>query len=166
LFLRACFALTVLLAVGLGVPARAQALRASQDAGFVSATPAAGAEDGRACGPSEDPDDVVDCGGELLAAWIDPGLLRLRRGACSRFLEELFAGSACRLGEDDCGRLRAVAPPPVETAATAGAAAAGCMIEDSMGHDAQGVVARARRAGSEHPPREAGRGPEPPPPRR
>jgi hypothetical protein len=64
------------------------------------------------CGDEGDPDAVL-CGGDLLADLIvDPSVLEMSRGACSRLLEALFQRAVCDPSDESCGKLYQGGLPP------------------------------------------------------
>ena len=77
--------------------------------------------EGRACGAEDDEAASVLCGGDLLAQFVDPARLVMKRAACSRLLDELFATQTCSLSAGECGQVRPCAPPPVQNMMAASA---------------------------------------------
>ncbi|MDC0717128.1 hypothetical protein [Nannocystis bainbridge] len=65
------------------------------------------------CGDEDDPDAEVLCGGDLLADLVvDPSVLKLSRGSCSRLLEVLFKRAVCDPTDETCGKLQRGGLPP------------------------------------------------------
>lgn len=64
------------------------------------------------CG-DEDPEAEVLCGGDLLAdLLVDPSVLEMSRGSCSRLLEALFQRAVCDPSDESCGKLHQGGLPP------------------------------------------------------
>lgn len=65
------------------------------------------------CGGEDDPEAEVLCGGDLLAdLLVDPSVLKLSRGSCSRLLEALFQRAVCDPSDAACGKLQQGGLPP------------------------------------------------------
>lgn len=104
------------------------------------------------CG-DEDGDEVdVLCGGDLLAdLLVDPSVLKLSRGSCSRLLEELFKRAVCDPRDESCGKINPGRIPPAvppDLVGPTGVAALGGVIA-ALGP--QRAVLRALRARDDPP---------------
>jgi hypothetical protein len=73
----------------------------------------------RICGDSDDEIDEVDivCGGDFLMSrlMIDPQLLVMSNGTCSRLLEQLFGDQTCDPMREECGGVHHSGVPPSRT---------------------------------------------------
>ncbi|MEZ4451182.1 MAG: hypothetical protein R3B09_17010 [Nannocystaceae bacterium] len=81
----------------------------------------------RICGEEEGVDEDIFCGGDLLLdGVVDPSLLAMSRGTCSRLLEELFGAPTCDPVLEECDEFcpRGGLPPPRPGASVAPASAA------------------------------------------
>ncbi len=74
----------------------------------------------RICGDSDDEIDEVDivCGGDFLMSrlMIDPQLLVMSNGTCSRLLEQLFGDQTCDPMREECGGVHHSGVPPSRSA--------------------------------------------------
>lgn len=117
------------------------------------------------CG-DEDPDAEVLCGGDLLADLIvDPSVLEMSRGACSRLLEALFERAVCDPSDESCGKLHQGGLPPRAPPRMSSPSGAGVLLAL-----AAGAAPRVERSASARPrdgPELSSRtiAPVPPPPR-
>ncbi|MCA9638011.1 MAG: hypothetical protein KC420_18410 [Myxococcales bacterium] len=72
----------------------------------------------RVCGDEDGDDDQVLCGNGLLTSsllFVDPSLLVMSRGTCSRLLEKIFGDQTCDPLRQDCDGLhQSGVPPPAE----------------------------------------------------
>lgn len=65
------------------------------------------------CGDEDDPEAEVLCGGDLLVDLVvDPTVLKLSRGSCSRLLEVLFEQAVCDPSDETCGKIQRGGLPP------------------------------------------------------
>lgn len=86
------------------------------------------------CGDEDDPDAEVLCGGDLLADLVvDPSVLKLSRGSCSRLLEVLFKRAVCDPTDETCGKLQPgglPARPPPDLLGPGSSAAVAALLRD------------------------------------
>ena len=81
------------------------------------------------CGDEASDEDDVLCGGDLLAdLFVDPAMLLMSRGTCSRLLEQLYTRQVCDPHKQDCGQLRRGALTPPSGPQLAAPAASGALI--------------------------------------
>lgn len=65
------------------------------------------------CGDEDSAEAEVLCGGDLLADLVvDPSVLKLSRGTCSRLLEVLYRRAVCDPSDERCGKLQRGGLPP------------------------------------------------------
>lgn len=118
------------------------------------------------CGDEDGAEADVLCGGELLAdLLVDPSVLRLSRGSCSRLLEELFKRAVCDPRDEQCGKVHdGRAPPavPPDLTAPTGAARLGGVVA-ALGP--QRAILRTLRARDDPPLASRSTRPLAPPPR-
>lgn len=119
------------------------------------------------CGDDESDEDDILCGGDLLAGLVvDPAMLLMSRGTCSRLLEQLYTRQVCDSAREDCGQLRRGAlTPPQGPQLSPPSAAAGLLAQhgDALAPDQARLRALRSRDGPD-PSSHASR-PIPPPPR-
>lgn len=86
------------------------------------------------CGDEDDPEAEVLCGGDLLADFVvDPSVLKLSRGSCSRLLEVLFKRAVCDPTDETCGKIQRgglPARPPPEILGPGSSAAISALLRD------------------------------------
>lgn len=89
------------------------------------------------CGDEDSPEAEVLCGGDLLADLVvDPTVLKLSRGSCSRLLEVLFKRAVCDPSDANCARLQSggLPPrPPSDLLASGASAAIAAAIREGWG---------------------------------
>jgi hypothetical protein len=99
------------------------------------------------CGDDSDADAEVLCGGDLLAdLLVDPSVLEMSRGACSRLLEALFERAVCDPSDESCGKLHPGGLPPAAPPRVSNSMSAGVLL--ALAVDA---APRARRSASVRP---------------
>lgn len=117
------------------------------------------------CGDEDSPEAEILCGGDLVAdLLVDPSVLKLSRGACSRLLEVLFKRAVCDPDDDDCGKLHDGGLPPRAPPDLLGPGGSGVLLA-SHGGGAPGRAALGSPRARDDPPltsRDA-RPPAPPP---
>ncbi len=65
------------------------------------------------CGDEDGAEAEILCGGDLVAdLLVDPSVLKLSRGSCSRLLEVLFKRAVCDPSDEHCGKLHDGGLPP------------------------------------------------------
>jgi hypothetical protein len=119
------------------------------------------------CGDEESDEDDVLCGGDLLAGLVvDPAMLLMSRGTCSRLLEQLYTRQVCDPHKEDCGQLRRGALAPPQGPQLTPPSAAGGLLACFAGTLAPDQAAlRALRARDGPDPASHSSRPIPPPPR-
>lgn len=100
----------------------------------------------RICGDEEGVDEDIFCGGELLLdGVVDPSVLAMSRGTCTRLFEELFGAPTCDPALEECDEWcprGAVPPPRGASAATPSSVAALDERARAMQRDYEALAAR------------------------
>lgn len=99
------------------------------------------------CGDEDDPEAEVLCGGDLLADLVvDPSVLKLSRGSCSRLLEVLYRQAVCDPTDETCGKVHHGLParPPLELFGAGSAAAVVALLQTGWPRSVTLAAARAR----------------------
>lgn len=103
------------------------------------------------CGDEEGDDADIFCGGDLLLDGIvDPSVLAMSRGTCSRLLEELFGPLTCDPALEECDELRPRgAPPPAREGSVPAASSSAALSERALAMQRDHHLLDARRPQSE-----------------
>lgn len=98
------------------------------------------------CGDDEAPEADVLCGVELLAdLLVDPSILQMSRGMCSRLLAELYEREVCEPWDSSCGEVDHGGLPPGPPRDLVGGAGSAVLARIGAGHDQRRVIlSRAR----------------------
>ena len=118
------------------------------------------------CGDEDGAEAEILCGGDLVAdLLVDPSVLKLSRGSCSRLLEALFRQTVCDPNDDDCGKLRDGGLPPGVPPDLLGPAGSLVLLASRDVDGSYLVVRRAAHARDGPPPASRDARPPAPPPR-
>lgn len=117
------------------------------------------------CGDEDGDAAEILCGGDLLAdLLVDPSVLKLSRGSCSRLLEVLFKRAVCDPSDENCGKLHDGGLPPRAPPDLLGSGGAAVLLAAHGAGGPQRAVLRLGRARDDPPlPSREARPPAPPP---